>query len=288
VRGTKFDVYINEDGETIVGLLEGRVNICRSARQAKRTAQEVKCLGLQQPGRFLVVQKKGRLRRYDTLPPALLGRGGFPHAFPFLGGKFRLKGKMAARLNLRNQIRKRAGLAQDKDQQRTRKAKAPQRRQKAKNHPNKKRAENKRRTEKTVPVRLRPHQVRPQRVRPIRPQREHRPEYERPRKKTRVFPRIPIQIGIGIFPGQKRRPETGYPNTGPTTGPTTRTRTGPTFVPRIQINPTIRVAPKRKVKYRTRKTKAKRRATNDRKKTKYQNRKKRDDFRRQRLNQTRH
>lgn len=283
VRGTKFDVHINDDGETIVGLLEGRVNVCRSARQAKRTSQTVECLGLQRPGRFLVVQKKGRLRRYDKLPPALLGDGGFPHAFPFLGGKFRLKGKMAARLNLRNQIRKRAGLALDNGPKRTRKANAPQRRKKIKNQRDKKRANNRRRVQKTIPVRLRSQKIRPQHARPIAPQGKRQPEYERPKKKTRIFPKIPIQIGIGVFPGNKRRPETAYPGTGPTTGGHSGF-----FTPRIRIDPTIRVAPGKNVKPRARNTTAKRKATNKRRKTKKQRRKEREAFRRQRLNETRH
>ncbi len=261
VRGTKFDVYINDDGQTIVALLEGRVNVCRSQAQAKRTNQTVECRGLQQPGRFLVVKKQGRIRLYNKLPKELLDRGGFPQAFPFLGGRFRLRGKMAASPITRQNIRQYAGLPLEARPKPKRKTQTPPRRKKAKTRDKRKRkVVNTRTPRRTVPIRVRP--------------RAERPQYEQPqRPRDRVFPKIPIQIGIGIFPGRKRRPESGYPTTGPSTGPSH------TFVPRIRISPTIQTNPKKRVKYKPRTTK---------KKSKRQRRKERDELRRQRLRDTRH
>ncbi len=102
VRGTMFDIYINDEGKTIVGLLKGKVNVCPPGSP--------KCQDLQTPGRFLSIDRQGRIRKADRPDRAMLGRVAFARAFPFLGSNNRLRGKLAAPQKLRRLIRKKAGL----------------------------------------------------------------------------------------------------------------------------------------------------------------------------------
>jgi len=102
VRGTMFDIYINDNGETVVGLLKGKVNVCPPGSR--------QCQDLQTAGRFLSIDRQGRIRKADRPDRAMLGNISFAMAFPFLGGTKRLRGKLAAPGKLRQQIRKKAGL----------------------------------------------------------------------------------------------------------------------------------------------------------------------------------
>ena len=254
VRGTKFDVYINDDGETLVGLLDGRVNVCNRAQQAQAGQQTNECRSLQQAGRFLHVPLRGKLKLYHRLPNRLLGAGGFAAAFPFLGGRFRLRGKLAARFNIRAQIRKRAGLAPER-RPANRRAQRPNRNIR-KTRPQKRNIRRVTPPQRRPNNRLRPNQRRPGgnfrpggRIRPgghIRPGGRIRPGGAGPRRPGGRGPRRPggnggiflppylpggidITIPGGRIPGFKRpgRPgsknpngNTGthyprYPNTGP-------------------------------------------------------------------------
>ena len=102
VRGTMFDIYIDEEGKTVIGLLDGKVNVCPPGSP--------RCQNLQTPGRFLSIDRQGRIRKADRPDRAMLGNIRFAKAFPFLGGARVLRGKLAAPGKLRQRIRRKAGL----------------------------------------------------------------------------------------------------------------------------------------------------------------------------------
>ena len=102
VRGTMFDIYINDAGNTVVALLDGKINVC--------PPRSNKCRNLNRPGRFISIDQRGRIRNVSRPDRAMLGNVSFAVAFPFLGGNRRLFGKLAAPTKIRRQIRRKAGL----------------------------------------------------------------------------------------------------------------------------------------------------------------------------------
>ena len=76
VRGTAFDVYVAEDGEAQVGLLEGEVRVCNNRR--------ADCRELVEKGRFLRLTAKGLLDVPDDWRVSMLRGVPFERAFPFI------------------------------------------------------------------------------------------------------------------------------------------------------------------------------------------------------------
>jgi hypothetical protein len=76
VRGTAFDLYVAEDGETNLGLLEGEVKLCNRGRAA--------CRDLKIAGRFLRLTALGVLEEPRAWTRELLRGVAFERAFPFI------------------------------------------------------------------------------------------------------------------------------------------------------------------------------------------------------------
>lgn len=82
VRGTAFDLYVAEDGETNLGLLEGEVKVCNRGRAA--------CRDLRQAGRFLRLTALGVLEEPKQWTRELLRGVAFERAFPFITNQGRV------------------------------------------------------------------------------------------------------------------------------------------------------------------------------------------------------
>ena len=99
-----FDVFVDKDGKTTIGLLDGEVDVCPPV------AQTLKCERIKKPGRFIRVEHGKRPRFIDRPAVALMGGIAFARAFPFLSGRIRLGGRFALAGPLRGRIFKRIGL----------------------------------------------------------------------------------------------------------------------------------------------------------------------------------
>jgi len=82
VRGTTFDLYVAESGETSIGLLEGEVRLCHRQRQA--------CRDLTAVGRFLRLTGLGVFDEPANWSREILGGVAFEHAFPFIADQRRI------------------------------------------------------------------------------------------------------------------------------------------------------------------------------------------------------
>ena len=82
VRGTVFDIYVDEAGETTVGLVSGRVEICGLNRR---------CRAFRNIGRFLRIGRDGAFREATRLDNRFLGGIAAATAFPFLHNRYRLR-----------------------------------------------------------------------------------------------------------------------------------------------------------------------------------------------------
>ncbi len=82
IRGTEFEVFVDDNGETAIALISGEVEMCSQQRNCERLAQ---------PGQYLRVLRSGRFIRARSAVRAILGvRANAARAFPFLHGKRRL------------------------------------------------------------------------------------------------------------------------------------------------------------------------------------------------------
>ncbi len=87
IRGTKFDMYIRPNGETLVLLLQGAVRVC------KRSGQ---CQVLRRPCEVVRVPRSGAPRRPRALSNTQLRGLPVSVAFPFLRGQSRLDRRFRA------------------------------------------------------------------------------------------------------------------------------------------------------------------------------------------------
>lgn len=182
VRGTMFDIYIDDVGKTVIGLLDGKVNVC--------SPRSNRCRELNRPGRFIAIDHQGRIRNVSWPDRTMLGNVPFATAFPFLGGTRRLYGKLAVPQKIRRLIRQKAGLEP-----------TPRKRfkRKVKNRRIYKRKATKRRVYKRRIVRR-------DRRRPVR-------YYERPRRRV-DRPRIRIDLGLIPKFWKKKPRRDKYPSHG--------------------------------------------------------------------------
>lgn len=102
VRGTMFDVYIDDKGRTVVALLDGRIKVCLPGRP--------QCRDVNDTGRFLSIDRDGKFAMTTRATKAWLGGVAFGTAFPFLGRRAGLRGKLAVPSRLRTRIRRLAGI----------------------------------------------------------------------------------------------------------------------------------------------------------------------------------
>jgi hypothetical protein len=82
VRGTTFDLYVAENGDTSIGLLEGEVRLCDRGR--------VTCRDLNAIGRFLRLTALGAFDEPANWSREILGGIAFEHAFPFIADQRRI------------------------------------------------------------------------------------------------------------------------------------------------------------------------------------------------------
>lgn len=83
VRGTAFDLYVAEDGESHVGLLEGEVRVCNRGRAA--------CRDLRNTGRFLRLDARGQMDELSDWKVGVLRGVAFERAFPFIANQGRVQ-----------------------------------------------------------------------------------------------------------------------------------------------------------------------------------------------------
>jgi len=108
VRGTMFDIYIDNNNRTMLALLKGKVNVCPPGADPVFTPSQ--CRNVTRAGNFLAITRQGRIITSDRAGRSILGAVPFATAFPFLAARRRLSGKLAAPARLRQRIRVRAGL----------------------------------------------------------------------------------------------------------------------------------------------------------------------------------
>ncbi len=192
VRGTMFDIYINDQGDTVIGLLAGKVNVCPPG--------SANCQDLQTAGRFLSIDRQGRIRKADRPDRAMLGNVNFARAFPFLGGARRLRGKLAAPRKLRQRIRKKAGLRSAPNRKIKRKA---LKRKALKRKATKRRATRKRIRPQPPAGHRKVINARPTKPKHLSPQRKKKRKRKKKVFKLRGEIYIPIPLLGGIF--KKRR-----------------------------------------------------------------------------------
>lgn len=75
IRGTAFDMHVTGEGETLVAVLEGEVEVCNRARECRR---------LSTIGRFIKVSLDGLVTAPVEWTGDLLENVGFETAFPFI------------------------------------------------------------------------------------------------------------------------------------------------------------------------------------------------------------
>ncbi|MEM8648051.1 MAG: FecR domain-containing protein [Pseudomonadota bacterium] len=79
IRGTEFEVFVDDNGETAIALISGEVEMCTRAQACERLAD---------PGHYLRVLRNGRFVRARAALRSILGRrANAARAFPFLHGK---------------------------------------------------------------------------------------------------------------------------------------------------------------------------------------------------------
>ncbi len=82
IRGTEFEVFVDDNGETAIALISGEVEMCSVQRACERLAK---------PGHYLRVLRSGRFIRARAAARSILGRrASAARAFPFLHGKRKL------------------------------------------------------------------------------------------------------------------------------------------------------------------------------------------------------
>ena len=82
IRGTEFEIFIDDNGETAVALISGEVEMCSLQRSCER---------LKEAGHYLRVLRTGRFIRAKRANRSILGsRANAARAFPFLHGKRKL------------------------------------------------------------------------------------------------------------------------------------------------------------------------------------------------------
>ncbi len=82
VRGTVFDLYVAENGDTSIGLLEGAVRLCNRGR--------IDCRELGAVGRFLRLTALGVFDQPTNWSRDILGGVAFERAFPFIADQRRI------------------------------------------------------------------------------------------------------------------------------------------------------------------------------------------------------
>jgi hypothetical protein len=82
VRGTAFDLYVADDGETSVGLIEGEIRMCDRPRRA--------CRDLNAAGRFLRLTLGGAFEEPANWSQGMLRGVAFENAFPFIADQRRI------------------------------------------------------------------------------------------------------------------------------------------------------------------------------------------------------
>jgi hypothetical protein len=82
VRGTTFDLYVAENGDTSIGLLEGEVRLCDRGR--------ITCRELAAVGRFLRLTGLGVFDEPANWSREILGGVAFESAFPFIADQRRI------------------------------------------------------------------------------------------------------------------------------------------------------------------------------------------------------
>lgn len=82
IRGTEFEVFVDDNGETAIALISGEVEMCSLQRACERLAE---------PGHYLRILRSGRFIRARAAARSILGRrASAARAFPFLHGKRKL------------------------------------------------------------------------------------------------------------------------------------------------------------------------------------------------------
>ena len=82
IRGTEFEVFVDDNGETAIALISGEVEMCSRQRNCERLAQ---------PGHYLRILRSGRFVRARAAARSILGaRANAARAFPFLHGNRQL------------------------------------------------------------------------------------------------------------------------------------------------------------------------------------------------------
>ncbi|MEM8686451.1 MAG: FecR domain-containing protein [Pseudomonadota bacterium] len=109
IRGTEFEVFVDDNGETAIALISGEVEMCTRAQACERLAD---------PGHYLRVLRNGRFVRARAALRTILGRrANAARAFPFLHGKRPLGQLFKQR---RQRIRQNRARLRQNRQQRTR------------------------------------------------------------------------------------------------------------------------------------------------------------------------
>lgn len=88
VRGTTFDGFVDENGEIALLLLDGKINVCNTARACKR---------LNRRGYFLHIRRNGVISDPRKWDGTFLGHMDLGHAFPFIGRQLRISPKVRLR-----------------------------------------------------------------------------------------------------------------------------------------------------------------------------------------------
>ncbi|MCP5084255.1 MAG: hypothetical protein GY948_21415 [Alphaproteobacteria bacterium] len=82
IRGTEFEVFVDDNRETAIALISGEVEMCSRQRNCERLAQ---------PGHYLRILRSGRFVRARAAARSILGaRANAARAFPFLHGNRQL------------------------------------------------------------------------------------------------------------------------------------------------------------------------------------------------------
>ena len=82
IRGTEFEVFVDDNGETAIALISGEVEMCSQSRNCERLAE---------PGHYLRILRSGRFIRARSAARSILGaRANAARAFPFLHGNRQL------------------------------------------------------------------------------------------------------------------------------------------------------------------------------------------------------
>ena len=82
IRGTEFEVFVDDNGETAIALISGEVEMCSRQQSCERLAQ---------PGHYLRILRSGRFVRARAAARSILGaRANAARAFPFLHGNRQL------------------------------------------------------------------------------------------------------------------------------------------------------------------------------------------------------